>query len=108
MKLRLTAVALAAATLALGQNAWADEAAAKKWIDAEFQPSTLNKDQQMAEMKWFIDAAAKLKAKGVNEISTVSETLTVHEYESKTLAKAFEEITGIKVKQDIIQEGDVV
>ncbi len=26
--------------------------AAKKWIDAEFQPSTLSKDQQMAEMEW--------------------------------------------------------
>ena len=42
------------------------------------------------------------------EINVVSETLTMHEYESKTLAKAFEEITGIKVKHDIIQEGDVV
>ena len=82
--------------------------AAKKWIDNEFQPSTLTKDQQATEMKWFIDAAAKLKAKGVNEISVVSETITTHEYESKTLAKAFEEITGIKVKHDLIQEGDVV
>src|SRR6267154_6554927 len=108
MKLRLNAVALAAAALALGQSAWADEAAAKKWIDAEFQPSTLNKDQQMAEMKWFIDAAKKLQAKGVKEVSVVSETITTHEYESKTLTKAFEEITGIKVKHDIIQEGDVV
>ena len=108
MKVRLNAIAFAAAALALGQAAWAGEAEAKKWIDSEFQPSTLSKDQQMAEMKWFIEAAKKLKAKGVNEISTVSETLTVHEYESKTLAKAFEEITGIKVKHDIIQEGDVV
>ena len=49
-----------------------------------------------------------MKAKGVNEISVVSETITTHEYESKTLAKAFEEITGIKVKHDLIQEGDVV
>ena len=62
----------------------------------------------MAEMKWFIDAAKKLQAKGVKEISVVSETITTHEYESKTLAKAFEEITGIKVKHDLIQEGDVV
>jgi glycerol transport system substrate-binding protein len=108
MKLRLNAVALAAATLVIGQSAWADEAAAKKWIDAEFQPSTLSKDQQTAEMKWFIDAAKKLQAKGVKEISVVSETITTHEYESKTLAKAFEEITGIKVKHDLIQEGDVV
>ena len=59
-------------------------------------------------MKWFIDAAKKLQAKGVKEISVVSETITTHEYESKTLAKAFEEITGIKVKHDLIQEGDVV
>ena len=108
MKLRLTSVAFAAAALALGQSAWADEAAAKKWIDAEFQPSTLSKNQQAAEMKWFIDAAKKLKAKGIKEISVVSETITTHEYESKTLAKAFEEITGIKVKHDLIQEGDVV
>ena len=40
------------------------EATAKKWVDSEFQPSTLSKDQQMAEMKWFIDAAKKLQAKG--------------------------------------------
>ena len=31
-----------------------------------------------------------------------------HEYEAKTLAKAFTEITGITVKHDLIQEGDVV
>ncbi len=104
---RRTALALAAACAMAGPG-WADEAAAKKWIDAEFQPSTLSKDKQQAEMKWFIDAAKKLQAKGVKEISVVSETITTHEYESKTLAKAFEEITGIKVKHDLIQEGDVV
>ena len=60
MKLRLNAVAFAAIALSLGQGAWAGEAEAKKWIDSEFQPSTLNKDQQMAEMKWFIEAAKKL------------------------------------------------
>src|SRR2546423_11579547 len=108
MKLRLNAVAFAAGALVLGHGAIAGEAEAKKWVDNEFQPSTLSKDQQMAEMKWFIEAAKKLQAKGVKEISVVSETITTHEYESKTLAKAFEEITGIKVKHDIIQEGDVV
>ncbi|UUZ72611.1 ABC transporter substrate-binding protein [Polaromonas sp. P1(28)-8] len=107
MKMQYTALALAAACAMAGPS-WADEAAAKKWIDAEFQPSTLSKDKQQAEMKWFIDAAKKLQAKGVKEISVVSETITTHEYESKTLAKAFEEITGIKVKHDLIQEGDVV
>jgi len=94
MKLRYTALS-AAVACALTSQGWADEAAAKKWIDSEFQPSTLSKDQQTAEMKWFIDAAKKLQAKGVKEISVVSETITTHEYESKTLAKAFTEITGI-------------
>ena len=100
-----SAVALMAASAAITAPAFADEAAAKKWIDSEFQPSTLSKDDQMKEMQWFIKAAAPFKGM---EINAVSETLTVHEYESKTLAKAFEEITGIKVKHDIIQEGDVV
>ena len=108
MQFRLKAAAFAVAALAASQGAWAGEAEAKKWIDAEFQPSTLSKDQQAAEMKWFIEAAKKLQAKGVKEISVVSETITTHEYESKTHTKAFEEITGIKVKHDIIQEGDVV
>jgi glycerol transport system substrate-binding protein len=107
MKMRYTALAMAAAMFA-AHGAWAAEPEAKKWIDSEFQPSTLSKEQQTAEMKWFIDAAKKLQAKGVKEISVVSETITTHEYESKTLAKAFEEITGIKVKHDLIQEGDVV
>ena len=102
------APASAAASVAAAPAATGAEATAKKWIDSEFQPSTLSKDQQAAEMKWFIDAAAKLKAKGVTDISVVSETITTHEYESKTLAKAFSEITGINVKHDIIQEGDVV
>ncbi|HCW19921.1 MAG TPA: ABC transporter substrate-binding protein, partial [Achromobacter sp.] len=107
MKLRMHAMAAAIALIGTS-GAWAGEPEAKKWVDSEFQPSTLSKDQQMAEMKWFMDAAAKLRAKGVNEISVVSETITTHEYESKTLAKAFSEITGIKVNHDLIQEGDVV
>src|SRR5258708_3002473 len=100
-----SAFALIAASVALSAPARADEAAAKKWIDSEFQPSTLSKDDQLKEMQWFIKAAQPFKGM---EVNIVSETLTTHEYESKTLAKAFEEITGIKVKHDIIQEGDVV
>ena len=83
----------------------ADMAAAKKWVDSEFQPSTLSKDEQLKEMEWFINAAKQFKGM---EIKVVSETIPTHEYESKTLAKAFEEITGIKVTHDLIQEGDVI
>jgi glycerol transport system substrate-binding protein len=86
----------------------ADQAAAERWVSQEFKPSTLSAAQQLAEMKWFMQAADKLKARGVKEVSVVSETITTHEYESKTLARAFEEITGIRVKHDLIQEGDVV
>ncbi|MEJ2477490.1 MAG: carbohydrate ABC transporter substrate-binding protein, partial [Desulfobacterales bacterium] len=83
----------------------ADMAAAKKWVDNEFQPSTLTKAQQMKEMEWFIKAAKPFKGM---HIKVVSETIPTHEYESKVLAKAFEEITGIKVSHDLIQEGDVI
>ncbi|RJF97728.1 ABC transporter substrate-binding protein [Noviherbaspirillum saxi] len=106
MRLKLTVLA-AAAMLASGAS-WADMKAAEKWVDQEFQPSTLSKQQQLDEMKWFIAAADKLKAKGIKEINVVSETIDTHVYESKTLAKAFTEITGITVKHDLIQEGDVV
>jgi len=90
---------------ALAPPAAADLAAAKKWVDNEFQPSTLSKAEQMKEMEWFIKAAAPFKGM---EIKVVSETIPTHEYESKVLAKAFTEITGIKVTHDLIQEGDVI
>ena len=64
MKLKLTAIAVAA-MLASGAS-WADMKAAEKWVDKEFQPSTLSKKQQLDEMKWFIDAAAKLAEQKAN------------------------------------------
>src|SRR3954449_3713650 len=78
---------------------------ARRYLETEFQPSTLTKDDQLKELEWFVNAAKPFQGM---EINVVSETITTHEYESKTLAKAFEEITGIKVNHDIIQEGDVV
>ncbi len=79
--------------------------AAKRWIDSEFQPSVLSKEEQAKEMEWFI-AAAKPFA-GL-EVNVLSETIPTHEYESKTLAKAFQEITGIKVNHQLLGEGEVV
>src|SRR5262249_41744417 len=99
------AAALFAATKTIGVPAFADDATIQKWIDSEFQPSTLSKADQLKELQWFEKAAAPFKGM---EINIVSETITTHEYESKTLAKAFSEITGIKLKHDTIQEGDVV
>ncbi|KKJ77162.1 ABC transporter substrate-binding protein [Kiloniella litopenaei] len=106
MKSRYIGGALTAVALVLSTGAaHADAAAAKNWIENEFQPSTLSKADQMKEMEWFAKAAEPFKGM---EINVVSETITTHEYESKTLAKAFYEITGIKVNHDLIGEGDVV
>lgn len=101
-QLCLTGAALFLLTLG-SANAGVEEA--KKWIDSEFQPSTLTKEAQLKEMEWFINAAKPFKGM---EIKVVSETIPTHEYESKVLAKAFKEITGINVTHDLIQEGDVI
>ena len=101
----LLASAALALTLSLQAPAWADMAAAEKWINDEFQPSTLSQEEQMSEMEWFVKAAEPFKGM---EIKVVSETIPTHSYESETLTKAFEEITGIKVTHDLIQEGDVI
>ena len=79
--------------------------AAKKWVEQEFTPSTLSKEEQLKELEWFIKASKPFRGM---EIKVVSETITTHEYEAKTLAKAFYEITGIKLTHDLIQEGDVI
>ncbi|MCH7671662.1 MAG: carbohydrate ABC transporter substrate-binding protein [Proteobacteria bacterium] len=86
-------------TVALG-----DMEAARRWL-SEFQPSTLNEAQQLAELQWFVDAAKPFVGM---ELKVVSETITTHEYESQVLARAFAEITGIQVNHDLIGEGDVI
>src|SRR3954468_112560 len=55
--------------------------AAERLVDSEFKPSTLSREQQLAELKWFRDAAKPYRGQTVN---VVSETLDVHVYESKT------------------------
>ncbi len=101
--LMVAVASLAIATAAQPGNAGMDEA--KKWVESEFQPSTLSKADQMKEMEWFIKAAEPFKGM---EINVLSETIPTHEYESKTLTKAFEEITGIKVNHQLLGEGEVV
>jgi len=101
----LTSAAIS--TIAWSINALADQYsdAAEKWLASEFDVSTLSKQQQAEELAWFTAAANDFRGM---EINVVSETIATHEYESKVLAKAFSEITGIKVTHDLIQEGDVV
>lgn len=85
------------------EGGYAAEAA--RWVDEEFQPSTLSRDEQLAELAWFTEAAAPLRGM---RISVVSEALTTHAYESEVLARAFADVTGLQVTHDLIQEGDVI
>src|SRR5688572_84317 len=101
----LTSTTALVLLLGAGQ-AYAGMDEAKAFLDAEIKDmSTLDRAGQEAEMQWFVDAAKPFAGM---EIKVVSETITTHEYESKTLAKAFSDITGIKITHDLIGEGDVV
>ncbi len=99
-----TALATVLASLSAGAATPEELKIAEKWLD-EFQPSTLSREEQLKEYEWFIDAARPFRGM---HIKVVSETITTHEYESKVMAKAFSEITGIQVTHDLIQEGDVI
>ena len=105
MKRKLLAAVASAAVLAYAGPSLADMAAAEKWIDEEFQPSTLSREEQIAEMEWFINAAQPFVGM---EINVLSETIPTHTYESEVLAQAFFEITGIKVNHQLLGEGEVV
>ena len=105
MRKLLLASAAAVALCTWHMPAFAGMAEAEKWINDEFQPSVLSKDEQKQEMEWFINAAKPFAGM---EINVLSETIPTHEYESKTLTKAFEEITGIKVNHQLLGEGEVV
>jgi len=105
MKVRLLVAVAGAALVAFAGTGEAGMDEARKWVESEFQPSTLSKEEQLKEMQWFVDAAAPFRGM---EINVLSETIPTHEYESKVLTKAFEEITGIKVNHQLLGEGEVV
>jgi glycerol transport system substrate-binding protein len=105
--MRLPVWVLLGALLA-SSSCMADMLAAERWIDREFKPSSLTRPQQLDELKWFIATADILKRQGIHTIRVVSEKIDTHSYESRTLSKAFEEITGIAVQHDVIAEGDLV
>ncbi len=106
-KALLLSTAIGAASMGLSLQAYADQYsdAAKKWVSEEFDVSTLSKEEQLKEMEWFTNAAKSMRGM---EINVVSETIATHEYEANVLAKAFTDITGIKVTHNLIQEGDVI
>jgi glycerol transport system substrate-binding protein len=104
---KLSGLTIACVMMSISSATWADQYsdAAQKWVSSEFTPSTLTVAQQQEELAWFTQAAKPFRGMKIN---VASETLATHEYESQVLAKAFTEITGIKITHDLIQEGDVV
>jgi len=105
-RLYKSSTALGLALMIGGSPAFADMEAARAFLDAEIGDlSSLTREEQEAEMQFFIDAAEPFRGMDIN---VVSETITTHEYESQVLARAFSDITGINITHDLIGEGDVV
>ncbi len=102
---RLLMASTCVVALGCGGPAFADRAAAERWVDQEFERSVLTKEEQLAEMDWFIKAAEPFQGM---ELNVLSEAIPTHSYEADTLTKAFEEITGIKVNHQVLGEGEVV
>src|SRR5438874_9136568 len=63
-----------------------------KWA-ALMEPSTESLDQRIAELRWFRDAAKDL---GGVKVKSTAENIETHYWESRVLARAFHEITGIE------------
>ncbi|MFD2740105.1 ABC transporter substrate-binding protein [Sulfitobacter aestuarii] len=97
--------ALAVTLGLLAGPVFADMDAAKAFLDETIERSALSREEQEAEMQFFVDAAKPFEGM---DIRVVSETITTHEYEANVLAPAFTAITGINVSHDLIGEGDVV
>jgi len=76
----------------------------EKWADY-FQPSALSRQEIIKELSWFQETTKDFRGK---KIKSTAEDIKTHYWESETLTKAFEEITGIRVEHEIVGEGTVV
>ncbi|ABC29311.1 ABC-type sugar transport system, periplasmic component [Hahella chejuensis KCTC 2396] len=77
----------------------------EKWVDSEFKDSSISRDQQIEELAWFIHTAEPYQGL---ELNVLSETIKTHEYESQVLARAFTELTGVKIHHELQPEGTVI
>lgn len=87
----------------LADSVSTDEAV-DRWVQ-KFSHSSISAKQRKAELDWFRQAGAKFKGK---KITSIAEGIKTHYWERDVLAKAFFEVTGIKVQHDIRGEGAVV
>jgi len=83
----------------------AQSTAAQRWAEVEFRPSTLSLPERLEELRFFEQAARPYRGQ---RIFVLSETIGTHVYESRVLARAFAEITGIQVIHDVVREDEVV
>lgn len=72
---------------------------------SELQPSANSKKAAIAELEWFREASMEFDGR---QILSVAEDIKTHYWEQEVLTKAFYDITGIRVKHDVIGEGSVV
>jgi glycerol transport system substrate-binding protein len=101
----LTTTSIICSTInAQNGNHEAVKAAIEKWANY-FEPSALDKETRVKELKWFREVARSLKG---TRIKVAAEDIATHFYERDVLSKAFQEITGIFVEQEIIPEGEIV
>jgi len=74
-----------------------------------FEPSALTYDERVKEFQWFRNASKELAKKlSGKTIRSAAEHIKTHFYERDVLSEAFFDITGIRVKHNIIGEGPVV
>jgi glycerol transport system substrate-binding protein len=70
-----------------------------------FDPSVLSFDERCAELAWFRETGAAFAGMS---LTSVAEDIEGSFWESQFLSRAFAEITGIRVRHEVIGEGDVV
>jgi glycerol transport system substrate-binding protein len=97
-------VFLLLAAVQSGAETRSPDEAINYWAE-QFEHSSLPAEQVKSELKWFQQVGSKFKGK---RIKSIAEGIKTHKWERDVLAKAFYEITGIKVVHDIHGEGAVV
>ncbi len=79
-------------------------AAVIKWARI-FSPSVLTIEDRLDELNWFYETCQQFHG---DSVYSVGEEIETSFWESQVLTRAFNEITGIKVKHDVINESELI
>jgi len=91
-------------SLFIGVSAAPANKAIDQWVE-QLQPSAISEKEMRKELQWFKNVSKPFRGK---TIKSVAEDIKTHYWERDVLAKAFFDITGIRVEHEIIGEGAVV